>query len=404
MKKHKLLIILLALCLLCSGCQVETDKSGKTAGTSVTDVEPTATYDWMAEESPVPNRRIGIVRVGISNAAHAVSPDGVYFLNYQSDGAYILYVDHSSDTVIKLCGRPDCSHKGIDCNAFITKGSKLTYYNGYLYSMAGSGSEEEASLLRIDADGSNHVEVLNLLAFAKENGGDYMRCDLITDGICFFHTVHWVETEGDDPSYTTIKGEALDYYYYRLDGTMEEPALLQSGGILYNCGNVTLSYSIEAKNDGMYGSYWSWDAKTDTLTYLTDHPGVPGYFDETQGYYFKDGQICRLTYATQKEEVLAETGLTERYVLISFPDCLVLASREDDETIADKNLYFYNWDFELIDTIAIEYAHSLRIERLVIAETAERVILSDDGATPKYYIEKSELGTGNAKVHKFQFS
>ena len=43
-------------------------------------------------------------------------------------------------------------------------------------------------------------------------------------------------------------------------------------------------------------------------------------------------------------------------------------------------------------------------DQSLIAETEDRLIFSDDLFTrvPKYYIEKSELGTGNVKIHSFK--
>lgn len=402
MKMRSLFAIFIVLSILLAGCRKE---EGSANATRPPDVEPTAVYDWMAGESPVPNRRMGIVRFGVNTVPHAVSPNGVYFrVAERGKAPYIMYMDHGSDTIIPLCGRPDCSHDDPDCNAYVDGGSQLTYYDGYLYVMSGDGSEEKAELLRMDPDGSNRVAVLDLLAFAKKNGGDYIHCDMISNGICFLRTCHWVEYDTGDSNSTGIKGESLNYYIYRLDGSMDAPVLMKPGTwVLYNCGDVMLAYSsLEAKNGGEYGSLWSWDPDKDERTYLTDHPGSTGYFDDEAGYYFKNGTICRLTYATQTEEVFVDTGLAGNYVLLSFPECMVLASREDDPD-ADDNLYFYNWAFELVDTVKIEFPHSVQTEWMIIAETAERIILSNGSDTfPRYYIDKSELGSGNVKVHSFQ--
>ena len=57
------------------------------------------------------------------------------------------------------------------------------------------------------------------------------------------------------------------------------------------------------------------------------------------------------------------------------------------------------------DTVAISYPHSGRTQHMVFAETAERIILSDySQGAPVAYINKSELGTGEAKIHFFSFA
>lgn len=368
------------------------------------------TFDWMEGKSPVPNRRMGLVRPGLD--CGAVSANGVYLMyneNNDRDNRYIVFMDNDSNQIVKLCGRPDCEHNNSDCNAYVDGLGYISYYGGYLYAITGTdespSSDTQRSLIRMDPDGSNRKTVLDLTAFSKEHGGDYASCDLLTNGVLFFHTVHWVKYDTGDPNSTGIKGESLDWYYYKLDGSMEEPQILCSGAImLYNCGNVLLGYTTESQNGGQYGSYLAWDPNTNSLTHLTDHPGAPGYYDENQGFYYLDGAIHRLTYATGQDEVMVETGLEQDYFLHAFPECLMLIPRTSGEN-ADRNLYFYNWSFDLIDTVALDYTYNTSAERLLLAETAERIILSDTaGGNPLYYIEKAELGTGEAKVHPFVYS
>lgn len=419
MKKRSLLVLLLALSLLLAGCQKEDGLLPDT--TRPTDPEPTAVYDWMAGESPVPVKRIGVERAGLDHAELAVSPTGVYYLytiayiyGETPPSPVILYADNGSDMFIELCGRPDCTHDTVDCNAYVEGASNLTYYGGYLYVISngydssgynpntGTGIEDTCKLLRMDPDGSNRVELLDLGEFAKENGAKYAQCDMITEGYCLFHTGNYVAT-----STGGVTGEAQEHYYYKLDGSMEEPEVYENNGwILYNCGDVTLTYFATSENGGEFGSYWDWDPETDKLTFLTDHPGTPGYYGEEEAYYFKDGGICRLTYATQTEEVLVDTGLTGKYYLLCLPDCMVVVNNEVSG-ISDKNLYIYNWAFELVDTVEISYPdNGFLLSNAILGETAERIILTDTRMypIPTHYINKSELGTGNVEVHEFDLS
>ncbi|MBR2421042.1 MAG: hypothetical protein IKB09_01660 [Oscillospiraceae bacterium] len=70
----------------------------------------------------------------------------------------------------------------------------------------------------------------------------------------------------------------------------------------------------------------------------------------------------------------------------------------------DNQIYIYNWAYELVDTIKLPTFSSIPYDQSLIAETEERLIFSDDLFTrvPKYYIEKSELGTGKAKVYSYK--
>ena len=396
--KRTFLVIVLAVALLLAGCSEEVkNHSPVLRGNPGSYEEPVATYDWMAGESPVPNRRMGILRVGLQNYVHAVSATGAYFRVLEDGKYYIMYMDNGSDKLIKLCGRPDCNHDNEDCNAYLPMCGGLSYFKGYLYALY--GTEPESKLIRMDPDGSNRVELLDLQAFAKEQGGDFVRCELMTEGVVLLYTNRWVVTNTDNGG-TSLKSELMDYYFYKLDGSMDKPVLQRSRGVMYNCGNTVISYSLEAKRGGQYGSYWSWNPDTEEQVYIADHPGVPGYVDENAGYYFHDGAIYRLDCKSHTEEIMLETGLEGKYLLHSFPDCLVLSSRGLSET-ADRHLYFYNWNFELVDTVELTYDINRAASEAIITETAERLILQDSLNRPAYYIEKSELGMGNAKVHAF---
>lgn len=388
MKARIWLIAPLILALLLGGCQNEPASKPK-------DIEPTATYDWMAGESPVPNERMGVLRSSLTTGLQTVSPKGIYFI-VEADAArnsYILYADHGSDRFIKLCGRSDCSHSGADCNAYVYNGEKLSYYGGYLYVVSGDGGGDR--LIRMDPDGANHLTVLEFQKFADEHDADFAQCTLISKGICLVDLCNWVEVNGN---YTS---EYVETYMYKLDGSMGEPQAVEIGAaVFYNCGDVFYSSA-----DSIYGndckSIFNWNPETNTLTYLTEHPGVPGYFGEKEAYYFKDGAVRRVTYATQTEEIVIDTGLKGSYYAFSFPDCLVIASREMGKD-TDNSLYIYNWAFELVDTVRVPNPYSGIPKSLLIGETAERFILSDtyDGL-PLYYINKSELGTEDVKIHKF---
>lgn len=46
------------------------------------------------------------------------------------------------------------------------------------------GVSDHCVLVRMDLDEADRVEVYDLLRFAKEQGGDYIECVMITDGFC----------------------------------------------------------------------------------------------------------------------------------------------------------------------------------------------------------------------------
>ncbi len=128
--KGKRIALAAALLLAFSGCTP-----------SVAPAEPTdfPGGNWRASHSPIPARRTGIAQQGIYTRQNGFeSTDaGAYIMCDlpAEDGwfAYLLYCDHDSDTVVKLCGRPDCDHNGKDCNAYFPGGFNICFFDGYLY-------------------------------------------------------------------------------------------------------------------------------------------------------------------------------------------------------------------------------------------------------------------------------
>ena len=412
MMKKMIALVLIAMLLL-TGCGTNDLPEATTAPT-----EAQPQYDWMAGESPVPPQRMGIKRFGTQNTDYTIAPNGVYYIYkpmHQTGPvaySYVLYCDHGSDTVIKLCGRADCDHNNPDCNACIAEGNNIYYHEGYLYVVSGEGGYMEgwgdisAKLIRMDLDGSNHVTVFEMDQFVQEHGYDYARCDMMDSGACIFTAFEWVEEEAG-PNEQSFRSSSVESYLYALDGSMEEPKPIESeGGAMYHCGDVFLRLMNGTQNGG-YGEYdlslGHWDMETDTVTYLTDHPGIAGFYGKEYGYYFRDGAVIRLNYETREEERLIETGLEGKYFAKYFPDCIVIASEESGYG-ADTQIYIYNWNYEFVDTIRLPSYSGIPYDESLVAETEERLIFSDDlyNRVPKYYIEKSELGTGKAKVYSFK--
>lgn len=401
MMMYKGWIFILMMALLLTGCQRDPAK--------MEDREPTASYDWMTGESPVPNRRIGTKRLGTGAGNYAISPTGIYIIPevYEdigegqrglAEGFYILYADHDSNTFRKLCGRSDCTHDTQDCNAWLYRGNELSYYRGKLYAFTGGGPyNDEHKLIRMEPDGSGHKEIFDFQSFALQQGAAFAQAEMMVDGYCEFHLYTWHE-EADG----TITGQWLKTYIYKLDGSWKEPRPLDAvGDPICQCGDTVIALS------GGPEEYkcWRMDLEEITSVYLTDRSDSDIWYAEQQVYGFKDGAFLRRAYSSDQEELLADTGLQGNYGAFAFPDCIVVASRDKAEN-PDRHLYIYNWAYELVDTVELnfEYRHSVYLT--VMAETAERIIVCDlaaSGDGPMYYIEKSELGTGNAQLHEYQY-
>jgi hypothetical protein len=414
MIKHKLRFIsMLLLAFMLTGCSQGSETNHIPAGKPGSTVEATSNYAWMAGESPVPNLRMGYYRAGVNNGSVAVGANGIYAVKMPLMGSdrFIYYADNQSNQILPLCARPDCMHNGSDCNAHLYLGGDITYSGGYLYAMEGEGFPSEFThLIRMNPDGSGRVVICDLLSFVKKkDGGEIIFCKMMTEGYCIFSSYYWkvvtdttpeLDNSGNpDENHVTKDMTYIKTYMYKLDGSMAEPKPIDCyGGPLYNRGDAFITYVTQ---NGVK-QYWVWNPDTNTSTYLTDYPGAAGWFGTQAGFYGKDGYIWRIDYSTQSAAPVIKNPTEDNYYAFCFPDCIVLACKNSSKS-ADDNIYIYNWDYELVDTLKITYSHYGMTQHMIAMENAERIFLSNEGqGFPMYYIEKSELGTGNCTIHEFQ--
>lgn len=390
-KKFAILILFLSL-LSFTGC--DADKPAGAAGHT----EFIASYPWVANHSPIPAERTGLYRQGIYQNGHSfeTTESGVYFLcqEFTEDGwlCSLLYGDHGSNTLLKLCGRPDCTHDNFDCNACFGDASNVCYDNGYLYVLE---FDRSYYLTRLDLDGGNRMRVFE--ATPETDVGSSI--PTIWNGVLTMYR-KFLDEAG---------AEVIEPYYYHLNSDMDEMIPTRMHFPWGNDGTDNfITFLIGA---GSYADteFYLWDSETGQETYLTNlRSDGEGYYGAEEAYYIRDGVIYRLTYADNMEEALFDTGLEGSFGLHCFPDCLVLStipSYEQEqavESIAEHILYFYNWDFEFLGQVELDYPRQAELNYSICGETAERIILTDNlQCVPRYYIEKSDFGTGNIEIHAY---
>ena len=381
--------MILTLCVLllcgCSSPIVET-----------TPTELTVSYDWMAGESPIPAKRTGLMTQGVftdSNGFECTN-DGMYFMLSTEQGSILCYCDHGSDTVVKLCSRPDCTHSGRDCNAYFNSGRGICYYNGYLYTVQKMENDSRNyELIRMNLDGTERISVVDTREVSQGYGGTMIH--MIWNGVFNIGLIRL----GDG-------GQSIvDFFYYRLDGSMEQ--LKPSNfGIPY--GNDGENFLLSSTNDRGAESYSLWNPETQEISYLTEKIGS-GYYGAEDAYYILDGVIYHYTYSTNEKEALFDTGLDGNKALYCYPDCLVVSDTIPwDEYMAGKvldtiTLHFYNWDFENLGQVELDYPRPGHFHKVICGETPDRIILTDNSSLyPCYYIEKADFGTGDIQIHEFE--
>lgn len=86
--------------------------------------------------------------------------NGIYYILHWGD-SWIYYYDEANESFGKLCGRPECEHKGNGCNAYVSGIGNVQIYEDQLYFVVGA-----SVLTRMGLDGMNRetVRVVNDLS------------------------------------------------------------------------------------------------------------------------------------------------------------------------------------------------------------------------------------------------
>ena len=311
------LVLLLLLSLL--GC--EQNRQGGEKETEGTSESPSQTYS----AGFVPQERTGIREQYLATLQNSFecTDTGVYFMCQDMKGdSFLLYGDHGSDTLVKLCGRPDCDHRGQDCNAyFSTGGSSVCYYDGYIYVTTASGGSVE--LFRLNLDGSDRVKVMDSSG-ANPGPGYSGTVDTMAWNGVFSFSLSKIDKEGN---------EELKSYYYLMDGSMEElgERIPGIGGV--SDGQQRIIVSEAQSGEPSQGGLYLWDPYTNETTYLVDMPqtGI-GYWGVETSYYMQKGVVYQLNYADGSSQAVFDTGLKGECRLSCTPDYIVISEHLPTES------------------------------------------------------------------------
>ena len=401
----------------------ETDPSHSAAESSESSTSPESPSSSASSsaDSPIPDRRIGVVRTGdyitqTEQGIYTVVTEKVTESGY-GYMTFVLYCDHYSDEFVKLCGRVDCPHNTAECDACLGRCVPLLgYFNGHLYYIQQRNQANAATntLCRMDPDGRNKTTVLSLFPDSQEGKQNIGIADpeffngyfkvglqkLNEDGIVKYEICY---CSLDDPS--SLKPTALE-----LKHPMSE---LQS--IQFSNGDSILVGDQfdgdQTKDDQgvlIYEFLYAWDPASNNLEPVGDRKtDGGGYYDRSGGYLIEEGKICRWHYEDRSAEPVFDTGLEGNLFLYCYPDCLVVSeSRAADEEETDTvSLWFYDWDFNSLGECRVVFDRASWYPSVIVGETENRIILGDPFRIeyPLWYIEKSDFGTGNIALHEYHY-
>lgn len=393
------IVFLLLVNFLLTGCEV--NPSNRQVSTESVIADTVSEF--------VSGERVGNLSQSVSfgNKVLECTDDGIYYvqsstIHYENGNEMttttadtIYFMEHGSNSMIRLCGRPDCTHDNFDCNAiFMEISCTISSYDGYLYVVGMyPGSPELFNLYRMDPDGNNRIKVLDGSSI-NTKGYPFYNVGNIVNGVFVFN-----------PTYITDNGTQIsDNYYYKLDGSMKEP-LMSDDIIWFQDGDTLLRLEREGYGVDTRTYICSWDPDTNTTTRLFDFTGVsdgasgPVYYGSNAVYFARNGKIIMYRYSESSEQVLFDTGLGSTATARFFSDCIVVINPDEES----PKLFFFDWDGTLQGELTVEFPH-VEPTALMCGETHERIYLRTSwNNLPQYYIEKSDFGTGNIELHEIQY-
>jgi len=361
LKKIYTLIIL----VLIAGCLASCSKSSPLDSYPHNAGNEFPSFVKLDPENLKPEEYYSSFRQGESTISqYLVTPYGMYNIDFER---YIYYSEKGNTKYVKLCNKPDCNHSTIDCNAYVG-GYSIGYYKDKIY------YKTYNSLNCMDMDGSNHKRVKTL-----------------------------------------YEGYDNNLYRVKIDDN-SEPEIVMTDDIILSLSmflvvedNIYLSTFNTVNISGSY--LYSFSIETKTLSKTTDYWSDVGaaYHNKDYGYCYRPNEgIYEYTVATNDITLVKEIKFDNHgYCGARFYSdyiYLIHNRNEDYRAIREQELilHIYDWDYNLIDSIEFNLVENNKVGGFLTDVGDYIIFTSDFSKKPDYYIDKSEIGTGNLIFHKIE--
>ena len=385
-KKIYILIIL----VLIAGCLASCNKSSPSESNPINTENESPSIGNPNTDSLKPESYYTSYKQGFSIARFLDTPYGTYF---SSRDGYLYYSEKGNTEYIKLCNKPDCTHNSEDCNAYI-KWFKIGYYDNKIYYLTGS------NLNSMNMDGSNHMKVKTLYEGYDNNFG-------------YFHNgyYYYIITKGG--SIGALGNDDNHLYRVKVDDT-SKPEIILTNDVILRLNMFTVVgdniYIIEFSLDtSKVASLYSYSIISKNWSKLTDDWTTAGAYDigDDIGYcYLRKIGLYEYDSGTNVMNLVKPLELENGGTCSVFyrPDYIYLIHYNSDPLdFLNQILYIYDRDYNLIDSVRFDKVYSKSSPGGFIGDVGNYIIFASNfNEQPDYYIDKSEIGTGNLVFHKIE--
>ncbi|MCM1190839.1 MAG: DUF5050 domain-containing protein [Butyrivibrio sp.] len=317
--------------------------------------EKTGEKDTNDIASPVESNRMGTDtdEADFAYPYVAESEMGYYFWERESPDQFyprLMFMDRESGRVVPLCSRPDCTHEGMECNAYFKEHNSngggvhkyyLQYYEGDLYAV-GLSEDAYVSLFRIRADGSGEWEIsAKLYRTDYAATGEWKTPDVLIHGgyvyfVDLYQKVKKLERMPIDggPSEVLFTGDrdasSVDIYRIKCNG-----------GLLFF---QVVSYWNDTSENAEAAAY-RYDPASGQCSMVLE--GFPGTFSVRDGflYYSSAEGICRYSIQDQTTDLLVEQPMNIPTVTLT-KDYIIVCDQMEDNALT-----FYDYEGKKITTV-----------------------------------------------------
>lgn len=233
----KKIIILCAAVLLLSGCQTQINQNSGTQeyssvwnggwvdviGTSSSDEDSSSTNQNTSSVPSIDNSNTDNTELDLSGFQRnmninsplrlptACKTEKGYYL--QNEGL-LYFFDNELGRMIVVCGKPECPHNDVDCNAWINS-KLLSYCDGKLYYAQGDAIHNSyITLCSMNLDGTDHTDV-QVIHISEPSWRVNCADPIFVNGIVYF-------MERDHSVYRAGLGQKVENAVKLIDGEAEE--------------------------------------------------------------------------------------------------------------------------------------------------------------------------------------
>ena len=385
-KKISILLIL----VLAVGCLASCSKPSPSESNPSNTGNESSSIGNLNTDSLKPESYYTSFKQGITIGKYLETPYGTYYCSFLG---YLYYSEKGNTKYIKLCNKPDCNHNSNDCNSYIGT-APIGYYDGKIY------YEVWNNINCMDMDGSNHKRVKTLYEGYDNNFG-------------FFHNgyYYYVITKGG--CLGAIGNDDNNLYRVKVDDDSKPEIVLTNDVILKIClfmideDNIYIIANIP--DNSKFVSLYSYSTVSKSWSELSDAFGGPGayYINDDTGYcYINNKGFYEIDIDTKQMKQMKALEFENEGICsaLYYPDYIYLIHNLSDDSRLNRTqsqiLYIYDWDYNLIDSVEFDKAYGTG--GFVGDVDGYIIFTSNFDVKPEYYIDKSEIGTGNLMFHKIE--